>query len=395
MPIRLFRVSFTGEAGYEVNLPPEQAQRLWDTLRERGVTPYGTDAMHVLRAEKGYIIVGQETDGTVTPDDVGLGWTIGGGDFVGKRSLSLADLKRPDRKQLVGLLAVDRTVILEEGSAICPSGSEDRAERSGMGAAIGHVTSSYPGGTLGRPFALGLVRGGRSRIGTILHVPTLRGRVEVTVADPVFVDKAGENLRGLPVPRVAVEPMLPGRAVAGPVAIPCGRVQLTALGPAVRLSIRAGSAAGTAIGVALGVLLPTAPCRSVVAGDRAALWLGPDEWLVLAPETATGLAAQAVKAAGDHGASVVDVSHGSRLLEISGERAERCLNAFCALDLDAHVFPVGMCTRTLLGKVEVVLWRIAPEVFRLDVSRSFAPYVWGCLEEARREFADAGVVFSR
>ena len=121
IPIRLFRVSFTGETGFEINLPPDQAQRVWDTLRQRDVTPYGTDAMHVLRAEKGYIVVGQETDGTVTPDDVGLGWTIGGGDFVGKRSLSLPDLQRPDRKQLVGLLPVDPAVVLEEGAQLIPA----------------------------------------------------------------------------------------------------------------------------------------------------------------------------------------------------------------------------------------------------------------------------------
>ena len=85
IPIRLFRVSFTGETGFEINLPPDQAQRIWDTLRHHGITPYGTDAMHLLRAEKGYIIVGQETDGTVTPDDVGLGWTIGGLSMSGWR----------------------------------------------------------------------------------------------------------------------------------------------------------------------------------------------------------------------------------------------------------------------------------------------------------------------
>ena len=90
--------------------------------------------------------------------------------------------------------------------------------------------------------------------------------------------------------------------------------------------------------------------------------------------------------------SVVDVSHRSRTLEITGTRAAWCLNAFCALDLDLRAFPVGMCTRTLLGKAEVVLWRIAPEVFHLDVGRSFVPYVWACLEEARLEFTDADVV---
>ena len=171
--------------------------------------------------------------------------------------------------------------------------------------------------------------------------------------------------------------------------MPASSVQLTALAATTRLSIRAGSAVGTAIGLALGVLLPTVPCRSVIARDRAALWLGPDEWLIVAPESASDLAARATKAAGDHPASIVDVSHRSRALEITGPRAAWCLNAFCALDLDVHAFPVGMCSRTLLGKAEVVLWRIAPEVFHLDVARSLVPYVWACLEEARLEFTDA------
>ncbi len=78
-------------------------------------------------------------------------------------------------------------------------------------------------------------------------------------------------------------------------------------------------------------------------------------------------------------------------MEITGPRAAKCLNAFCALDLDASEFPVGMCTRTLLGKAEIVLWRIAPEVFHLDIARSFVPYVWACLEEARLEFTNAGL----
>jgi heterotetrameric sarcosine oxidase gamma subunit len=112
----------------------------------------------------------------------------------------------------------------------------------------------------------------------------------------------------------------------------------------------------------------------------------------VAPENASTLAARAAKAAGDHPVSVVDVSHRARTLEITGRHAVWCLNAFCALDLDVHAFPVGMCTRTLLGRAEVVLWRIAPEVFHLDVPRSFVQYVWACLEEARLEFADADVV---
>jgi sarcosine oxidase subunit alpha len=366
---------------------------VWDTLRQYDVTPYGTDAMHLLRAEKGYIIVGQETDGTVTPDDLGLGWTIGGSDFVGKRSLVLPDLKRSDRKQLVGLLPVDRAILLEEGAQVTT------ADDAGHVSAIGHVTSSYRSPVLGRTFALSLVARGRSRIGSALQVPTQTGVIQVTVTEPVFIDKAGERLRTRPLPRPARESVLPVNEQPAPVARPCGSVQLTALASTTRLSVRAGTSAATAIGLALGVLLPTVPCRSVIARDRAALWLGPDEWLILAPETApaavSDLVARVTRAAGDHPASVVDVSHRSRTLEITGSRAVWCLNAFCALDLDLHAFPVGMCTRTILGQAGVVLWRVAPEVFHLDVVRSFAPYVWACLEEARLEFADLGLVTDR
>ena len=206
---------------------------------------------------------------------------------------------------------------------------------------------------------------------------------------PDFLDKSAERLKSPPVPPGPVEPLQPAIPQPPLVARPSGSVQLTVLAATTRLSVRAGSAVGTAIGLALGVLLPTVPCRSVISRDRAALWLGPDEWLILAPESASDLSAQAVKAAGDLPVSVVDVSHRSRTLEITGTRAAWCLNAFCALDLDLRAFPVGMCTRTLLGKAEVVLWRIAPEVFHLDVGRSFVPYVWACLEEARLEFTRA------
>ena len=386
IPIRLFRVSFTGESGFEVNLPPDQAQRVWDTLRQCGVTPYGTDAMQVLRAEKGSIIVGQETDGTVTPDDVGLGWTIGGSDFVGKRSLSLPDLTRSDRKQLVALVPTDTALVLEDGAQVIASGQYPPDI-----SAIGHVTSSYAGAALGRPFALALIADGRSLIGSTLNVVTPERSIEVAVTDAVLYDRTGERLHSPPVPLPALEDVLPAEVVRPPIARPSGAVRLTALAPTTRVSVRAGPAAGTAIGLALGVLLPTVPCRAIISRDRAALWLGPDEWLIVAPETASDLAAEISKASSGHPASVVDVSHRSRVLEIAGPRAAWCLNGFCALDLDIRAFPVGMCTRTLLGSAEITLWRIAPEVFHLDVARSLTPYVWTCLEEARLEFTDGAI----
>jgi sarcosine oxidase subunit alpha len=397
VPIRLFRVSFTGETGFEVNLPPDQAQRVWDTLRQRGVVPYGTDAMHALCAEKGYIVVGQETDGTVTPDDVGLGWTVAGTDFVGRRSLSLPAMKHPDRKQLVGLLPVDPSVLLEEGAQITESislGAPGPDGASGLGGSIGHVTASYHSVTLGRGFALALVARGRSRMGSQLFVPTRDGAIPVVVTDSVTLDKARGRLKPRPLQRPVIADLLPAQDRPSRIARACDAAHLALLAPTTRLSIRAGATAGTAIGLALGIFLPTVPCRSVIDTDRAVLWLGPDEWLVVAPEDAADLAVRAREALGGHPASIVDVSHRSQTLEISGAHAAWCLNAFCALDLDKRAFPVGMCTRAWLGKVEVVLWRIAGDVFHVDVGRSFVPYAWACLEAARLECVDAAFVMT-
>jgi heterotetrameric sarcosine oxidase gamma subunit len=158
--------------------------------------------------------------------------------------------------------------------------------------------------------------------------------------------------------------------------------------PAIRINVRADTAAAATIGMAIGVLLGTAPCRVVIVRDRTALWLGPDEWLVLAPESETALAQQPLAAFG----SVVDVSHAYVGIEVSGPRAAWCINAFNTLDLDLHAFPVCGCTRTLFGKAEIVLWRAEAEVFRIEVARSYAPYVRACLAEAIREFQAPSVI---
>ena len=197
VPTRLFRVSFTGEIGFEVNVPAGYGRHAWEAIIEAGgpfgITPYGTETMHVLRAEKGYIIVGQETDGTVTLDDAGLGWAVGKAkkDFVGKRSLTRAAMVSPDRKQLVGLKTVDPGIVLEEGAQIVADAHEPLPMTI-----LGHVTSSYWSAALGRSIALALVRAGRARIGTRLHVPMPDKTIEVEVVEPVFFDPQGERLDG-------------------------------------------------------------------------------------------------------------------------------------------------------------------------------------------------------
>ena len=196
VPTRLFRVSFTGELGFEVNVPADYGPAVWDALWQRtaalGGTAYGTEAMHVMRAEKGYIIVGQETDGTTTPDDLGLSGLVAMGkpDFVGKRSLGRPDLVAPGRKQFVGL-AVEGRKVLEEGAQITPM--RDPAPGTH---AIGHVTSAYWSPTTGGPIALALVENGRARTGETVFVPMPEGAVAARVVSPVFHDPEGKRLNG-------------------------------------------------------------------------------------------------------------------------------------------------------------------------------------------------------
>ena len=197
LPMMLFRVSFTGELGFEINVPSDHGLEVWEAVYAAGaafgITPYGTEAMHVLRAEKGYIIVGQETDGTATPDDAGLSWAIGKNktDFVGLRSLQRPAMKRADRKQLVGLKPKDGRTVLDEGAQVC----ERPGQRPPM-QLIGHVTSSYAASTVGFPIALAMIAGGRARMGTTLYVSQPKGDVEVEVSSPVFYDPEGVRVNG-------------------------------------------------------------------------------------------------------------------------------------------------------------------------------------------------------
>jgi sarcosine oxidase, subunit alpha len=197
VPARLFRVSFTGEIGFEINVPADYGASVWKAIWERGqalgACLYGTETMHVLRAEKGYLIVGQDTDGTVTPDDAGYGWAVSKKkpDFVGIRGLKRPDLIRDNRKQLVGLLTKDPTEVLEEGGQIVADPNQPKPMTM-----LGHVTSAYWSETLGRSIAIALVAGGRARMGETLYVPMKDKTIAVEVTDMVFFDKDGGRIHG-------------------------------------------------------------------------------------------------------------------------------------------------------------------------------------------------------
>ena len=193
IPARIFRVGFSGELSYEINVPADCGLALWEAVVAAGaawgITPYGTEAMHVLRAEKGYIAIGHETDGSVTPIDLGLGRLIGRDagmpprDFLGRRSLARSDAVRADRKQLVGLLPDDPETVLPEGAQLVAAlGGTPPVPM------IGYVTSSYFGARLGRSFALALVAGGRGRHGDRVWAPLTDRIVAAQICPPVFYD---------------------------------------------------------------------------------------------------------------------------------------------------------------------------------------------------------------
>ena len=192
-PARVFRISFSGELAYEINVPTWYGQGMWEAVMTAGepfgITPYGTEAMHVLRAEKGYPIVGQETDGSVTPIDLGMDWIVSKQkSFVGKRSLGRSDTARTDRKQMVGLLPDDPADLLPEGAQLVVDPSTPTPIPM-----AGHVTSSYRSAALGRTFALAMVEAGRSRIGERVYAPLPHRTIAATIHDSVLFDP--ENVR--------------------------------------------------------------------------------------------------------------------------------------------------------------------------------------------------------
>ncbi|KRO55932.1 MAG: sarcosine oxidase subunit alpha [Pelagibacteraceae bacterium BACL5 MAG-120705-bin12] len=191
---RVMRISFTGEHSYEINIQASFGKSVWEKCMEAGkefnITPYGTETMHLLRAEKGFIIVGQDTDATMTPIDLQMDWIVSKKkyDFIGKRSLYRSDTIREDRKQLVGLLTDDPKIVLEEGAQIVEDTNLKPIEM------LGHVTSSYYSPNLNKSIALAVVRGGKNMMGKKLFIPMENKTISVTVADPVFLDKENKRL---------------------------------------------------------------------------------------------------------------------------------------------------------------------------------------------------------
>jgi sarcosine oxidase subunit alpha len=192
-PVRVFRISFSGELSYEIAVPANHARALWEAIfeagHEFGVMPYGTECLHVLRAEKGFIMIGDETDGTVIPQDLGLDWAISKkkDDYIGKRAQQRSHMADPERWKLVGLETLDGSVLPEAAYATAP-GTNANGQRNTQG----RVTSTYHSATLGRGIAMGLVHRGPERMGEVLEFPKVDGTVvKAKIVAPVFYDREG------------------------------------------------------------------------------------------------------------------------------------------------------------------------------------------------------------
>jgi sarcosine oxidase subunit alpha len=193
--VRAFRISFSGELSYEIAVAASEGQAFWDALmaagQEFGVMPYGTETLHILRAEKGFIMIGDETDGTVIPQDLGLNWALSKkkDDYLGKRAHLRSHMADPDRWQLVGLETTDGSV-LPDGAYALGNGINANGQKN----MIGRVTSTYYSATLGRGIAMGLVKHGPKRMGEVLEFPGTDGKVySAKIVDAVVYDKEGEK----------------------------------------------------------------------------------------------------------------------------------------------------------------------------------------------------------
>ncbi|MDP2495357.1 sarcosine oxidase subunit alpha family protein [Shimia thalassica] len=192
---RAYRISFSGELSYEIAVPASQGRAFWDALLEAGaefgIMPYGTEGLHVMRAEKGFIMIGDETDGTVIPQDLNLNWAISKKkeDFLGKRAQLRDHMASADRWKLVGLETLDGSVI-PDGSYIPADGNNANGQRNVQG----RVTSTYYSPTLDRGIAMALVHNGLDRMGDVIECNTVSGTmIKAKIVDPVFYDKEGEK----------------------------------------------------------------------------------------------------------------------------------------------------------------------------------------------------------
>ena len=372
--MRLYRVSFSGELGYEIHVPARYGSALWQELlaagEASGIAPYGLESLLVLRLEKGYLHLGAETDGTTIPADVGWGEVAGRkkADFIGKRSLARPDNQRTDRLQLVGLTAADAGVLV--------AGAHLRLKGTRLGS-DGWVTSAAMSPTLGRPIALAMLRGGRARLGESVTVHDLGREAAATVVS-----------RRSTIRRASASMVERVRALLAASALPAGArvygdlLRLTVLPPRTLLRFCLPMKSQKSLGE-----LHIADREVPIAMNA---WLGedpvigriaPDAWFLSSSLLGAAELIDAVRTAcGKRRFTVTDLSDANVAIAVEGPQSLDILVRGCAIDFAG--FAENACTRTRFAQVPIVLRRFGNERFELLVDRSLARYLFDWLQDA-------------
>ena len=396
---RIYRISFSGELSYEINVAAQFGLSLWERVFEvgepYGITPYGTETMHVLRAEKGFIIAGQDTDGSMTPADMNMDWCVRKTkdvDFVGRRSLALEDYQRQDRLQFVGLETIDQMEVLPEGGQLL-----EEPTKKVPAAMQGFVTSSYFSATLGRSIALAMVKGGLERLGESFHCALDDGRfIEARIASTTFYDpdnaaqkaeESGDLIEGVvPQTRLAVSSSaLPDRI---------DTVAYSDIGIALegwqdaRLFTLLGSTAGNqkeSSSPSPDETLPTEPCTWASVGGVKVCWVGPNRWLTLerVEQEEDSWDFSLSLSADTH---VVDTTGNFSVFSITGPSVKRLLQKSCAFDFHESAFSSNSCVRTTFAKTQALVVAGQNDGIELVVRRSYSDYVSRWIADASCEF---------
>ncbi len=398
---RVFRISFSGELSYEINVPAQYGLSLWEQTmaagEPHGITPYGTETMHVLRAEKGFIIAGQDTDGSMTPADMNMSWCVRKSndvDFVGRRSLALEDYQRSDRLQFVGLETTEPSQVLPEGGQLL-----NKPTKKTPAAMQGYVTSSYFSATLGRAIALAMVKGGHNRLGETLHC-SLRvgGFSQARIVEPTFYDRENEAQKVNVVDRdadQAIAPMTRTLVSNGAVLEPVEEAESQHAGISFRQwrNFRLLTLVGSTVENRKQGNLPphletspVEPCTWSSVDGVQICWIGPNRWLVLElidderGESSEFVASQP----GD--VSVIDTTGAYSVLSLSGPSVKELLQKSCAHDFHESVFSAKSSFRTTFAKTQALVINQPNNRIDLVVRRSYSDYVCRWIVDASREF---------
>ena len=389
---KVMRISFSGELAFEINMQANYGRYIWDNIIAAGkkynIVQYGTESMHVLRAEKGYIIVGQDTDGSVSPIDADLSWAVADKkpfSFIGKRSLSRSDTCKKDRKQLVGILTEDKNQVLPEGAQIL-----NHPQDTVM---LGHITSSYFSPILNRSIALGLVRGGLERKADSIYVASADGRrIKATISSYVFYDPKGLRVDGAE-NETTNQQFSQSRSPIYESALESYQTQIneknwktTEHKQFSYIVIRGKQQQQNFVNAlaALGLELPP-PMHITINTNGTLIWISPDEFLLLLDNNKKDIfLGQATKVFSNIFAVALDNSGSFVQLEISGEKYLNVLSKLSPYDFST--FKKTQVLSSYLGKAPSIVYKHKSGAITILVRSSFADYLWRLMENASLEY---------